>query len=118
MESSGKFRRIIQKMTVEFVKVGVVLDFPPGAVKKVTVGGEEVLLANVGGKYYAIGSVCTHRGGPLDEGTLEGTTITCPWHGGKFDLVTGEVVSAPPARPEPSYEVKIEGSSVLLRRRM
>lgn len=85
--------------------------------KLVKVGGEDVLLANIQGKFYAIGNTCTHRGGPLAEGTLEGTVVTCPWHGGQFDLTTGNAVAPPPRMPEPAYEVKVDGNSILLRKR-
>lgn len=85
--------------------------------KRVTLGTQQVLLANIGGKYYAIGSVCTHLGGPLDRGKLDGHEVECPWHGSRFDVTTGAVKRGPAARPEPSYEVKIEGQDIKLRPR-
>ena len=104
-------------MSEGYVKVGQVADFPAGSLKKVTVGVDEVVVANVGGKLYAITDKCTHRGGPLNEGELEGTTIICPWHGGKFDLTTGKVISPPPMKDEASFTVRIEGSDVLLKKK-
>jgi nitrite reductase/ring-hydroxylating ferredoxin subunit len=88
-----------------------------GKMIRVNVQGEEVLLANVQGNVYAMGAVCTHRGGPLEEGQLNGDILTCPWHGGKFRVQTGEVVGPPPKKPEPSYEVKLDGSSILVRKK-
>ena len=85
--------------------------------KRVTLGTQQVLLANIDGKYYAIGSVCTHMGGPLDRGKLDGHEVECPWHGSRFDVTTGAVKRGPAARPEPSYEVKIEGQDIKLRPR-
>ena len=83
---------------------------------------KEILIANVDGNYYAIGNRCTHAGGDLSRGTLEGNIVTCPKHGSKFDVTTGKVVSGPKIlflRPkikdEPSYEVKVEGKDVLLK---
>ena len=55
-------------------------DVPPGKIYEFQVAGQAVAIANVGGKFYAINSVCAHEGGPLGEGELDGTTVTCPWH--------------------------------------
>ena len=74
-----------------------------------------MLLANVDGHYYAIGNLCTHEEGPLDEGRLEGHEVECPWHGSRFDLRTGAVAEGPADTPEPSYEVKVEGESIFIR---
>lgn len=104
------------EMSEGYAKVGQVADFPAGSLKKVTVGVDEVVVANVGGKLYAITDKCTHRGGPLNEGELEGNTIICPWHGGKFDVTTGKVVSPPPMKDEVSFSVRIEGTDVLLKK--
>jgi 3-phenylpropionate/trans-cinnamate dioxygenase ferredoxin subunit len=83
---------------------------------------KEILVANVNGSYYAIGNRCTHAGGDLSKGTLNGTTVTCPKHGAKFDITTGKVVSRPKVlfmRPkindETSYELKVEGKDIMLK---
>jgi len=102
---------------MSYVKVGQMTDFPSGSLKKVTIGGEDVVVGNVGGKLYAIGNKCTHRGGPLNEGELEGSTVTCPWHGGQFDLTTGKALTPPPTRDAASFEVKVEGADVLLKKK-
>jgi nitrite reductase/ring-hydroxylating ferredoxin subunit len=100
-----------------FVKVGQKDEFPLGSLKKVTVGGVDVLVANVDGELYAIANTCTHQGGPLDEGELQGKIVTCPWHGGQFDVATGKVLEPPPRADEPSFEVKIQGIDVLLKKK-
>ena len=100
-----------------YSKVGQVSDFPDGSLKKVTVGGEDVVVGKVEGNLYAVADKCTHRGGPLSEGELEGTTVTCPWHGGQFDLTTGKVITPPPMREATAFDVKIEGTDVLLRKK-
>jgi len=104
-------------MTDGFVVIGRTESFPEGRLRKVQVAGEDVVVANVGGKIYAIAASCTHRGAPLDEGELEGATVICPWHGGQFDITTGKVVSPPPMRDEASFDVQIQGSEVLLKKR-
>ena len=79
-------------------------------------GGERICIVNVEGKYYAIGNVCTHLEGPLDEGTLEEYEVECPWNGSEFDVRTGKP-SKPPARQAvPVYEVKVEDNNILLRK--
>jgi glycine betaine catabolism B len=99
-----------------FVKVAELKDVPPKNMKTVEVNGEKICLANIEGKYYAIGNVCTHMGGPLAEGKLEGYEIQCPWHGSKFDIRNGKVTRPPAQRQEPTYEVKVEGGGILIRK--
>jgi ferredoxin-NADP reductase/nitrite reductase/ring-hydroxylating ferredoxin subunit len=98
-----------------FIKVADTKDIPPSQMKEVQVDGESVCIANVDGKYYAIGSICTHEGGPLADGTLDGYEVECPWHNSKFDVRTGEVTSPPANEPEPAYAVKIEGNNILIK---
>ena len=77
-------------------------------------GGERICIVNVEGKYYAIGNVCTHPGGPLDEGTLEGYEVECPWNGSEFDVRTGKPNKPPARQAVPVYEVKVEDNNILL----
>ena len=74
--------------------------------------GQKIALFKVDGKYYAIGDTCTHRGGPLSEGTLEGILVTCPWHGAKFDVTTGKVARSPARADVPCYNVVVEGDDI------
>ena len=96
------------------VKVATVGDIPPGKAMSVEVGGEEVALFNLEGTYYAIGDVCTHAGGPLSEGQLEGEEVECPWHGALYNVRTGEVLSPPAPKGVKSYSVKVEGDDILI----
>jgi nitrite reductase/ring-hydroxylating ferredoxin subunit len=102
-------------MGEDLIKIGETKDIQPSQMKAVDVNGERVCVANVEGKYYAIGNVCTHVGGPLAEGKLEGFEVECPWHGSKFDVRTGKVVRPPAMREEPTYEVKVEDNNVLIK---
>ncbi len=104
-------------MSDGFVLVGKMEAFPEGKLRKIQVNGADVLIANIDGRIYAINNACTHRGGPLHEGELEGTTVTCPLHGGQFDVTTGKVVSPPPMKDETTFEVRISGTDVMLRKR-
>jgi nitrite reductase/ring-hydroxylating ferredoxin subunit len=96
----------------EWVTVAKTEDVPQGQMIGATINGLELLLANVGGQYCAIGSVCTHEGGPLADGDLYDNIVTCPWHGSEFDVQTGEVETSPATEPEPVYEVKVEGDEI------
>jgi len=86
-------------LSEDFVKVAESKDIGPSSMKAVDVNGKKVCIINIEGKYYAIGNVCTHMGGPLNEGTLEGFEVQCPWHGSKFDVEP----TKPPARLAVSY---------------
>lgn len=101
----------------DFVKVAETKDILPKGMKTVEVDGQKICLANVEeGKYYAIGNVCTHMGGPLADGKLEGYEVECPWHGSKFDIRNGKVARPPAQREEPTYEVKVENDAILIRK--
>ena len=84
--------------------------------KQVQVDDETIYLANVDGKFYAIGNVCKDEGGPLEESRIDAYEVECPWHGSKFDVRTGEVTNPPATEPESTYVVKIDGDNMLIRR--
>jgi nitrite reductase/ring-hydroxylating ferredoxin subunit len=100
----------------DWVTVAKTGDLPEGQMIGVALDGVEVLVANVGGQYHAIGSVCTHEGGPLADGDLYEGVVTCPWHGSAFDVTTGEVEMSPATEPEPVHEVRIEGDEIQVAR--
>lgn len=104
-------------MSEGFVKVAESKDIEPSSMKAVDVAGEKVCIINIEGNYYAIGNVCTHVGGPLDEGTLEGYEVECPWHGSKFDVRTGEPTKPPARQAVSKYEVKIQDNNNILARK-
>jgi len=104
-----------------FVKVAGTSEIEVGKMKAVKLEEKEILIANVNGTYFAIGNKCTHSGGDLSKGSLEGNVVTCPRHGAKFDVTKGKVVSGPKVlfmhpkiKDESSYEVKVEGTDVLI----
>lgn len=103
-------------MGEDFVKVAETEDVQVSQMMAVEVNDEKICLANVNGKYYAIGNVCTHMGGPLAEGKLEEYIVQCPWHGSRFDIRSGEVVRPPAMKPESTYEVKVENNDILIKK--
>ena len=100
-----------------YEKVANKQDLQEGGLLKVEPGGKPVVLSMVKGKVYAIDAVCSHEGGPLEEGTLEGYEVECPWHGSKFDVRTGEVKNPPAETPQLVYEVKVEYNDILVRKK-
>src|SRR5438445_13232609 len=102
-------------MTEEFIRVAATSEIQADKMKMVQYKGQAICLANIIGKYYAIRNTCTHMGGPLAQGKLEGHEDECPWHGSRFDLTTDERKSGPEKTPEPVFEVKVEGTRILLR---
>ena len=97
--------------TVKIAKTG---DLSPGEGKVFEAEGQTIALFNVDGTLYAIENTCTHVGGPLGEGDLDGDQVTCPWHGAQFNVASGKVLG-PPARSDvKSFVVTVEGSDVLI----
>ncbi len=95
-----------------FHKVIEVNELTPGSCKGVEVSGHQIALFNISGTFYAIGDACTHMGGNLSEGTLDGTTVTCPLHGAEFDVTTGNHLTPPAPGAVPSFKVRVEGNEV------
>jgi nitrite reductase/ring-hydroxylating ferredoxin subunit/uncharacterized membrane protein len=83
---------------------------------RVDVSGVPVVLTRAAdGGLCAIAATCTHYGGPLDEGTRQGDTVVCPWHGSRFDLCSGAVIEGPAVFPEPRYEARVRNGAVEVR---
>jgi 3-phenylpropionate/trans-cinnamate dioxygenase ferredoxin component len=99
----------------EFVTVARAEDLPPGQVEVFEVGYDYVAIANVDGEFCAFADVCTHDGGPLVEGDLEGRVITCPRHGARFDVCSGDVLQLPAVVPLPTFEVRVVDGEVQVR---
>jgi 3-phenylpropionate/trans-cinnamate dioxygenase ferredoxin component len=98
----------------DFVRVASTNEIPVGRLKLVDVNGDRVAVANVDGSFYAFADECTHDGGPLSEGELEGEIVTCPWHFSRFNVRTGEIVESPAEDVVVVYEVKVEGGAVMV----
>ena len=98
----------------DYVKVAQTNEIEPNHGKLVEVQGKKIALSNVDGKFHAIDNTCTHRGGPLSEGELEGDEVTCPWHGAKFKVRTSEVLSPPAPQGVGSYKVRVNGPDIEL----
>ena len=86
-----------------------------GIMKKVSVDGREIVVANIGGNYFACDDTCTHAGASLSEGVIDGSTITCGWHGAQFDCTTGSLAKFPAKINDlGTYTVTIESDDVFI----
>ncbi len=96
-----------------WIKMATLDELVPGRSKEVEHEGRIFALFNVDGTISAIDGICPHQGGPLAEGVLDGTLVTCPWHGWQFDVRTGRSTLGGRMR-QPAYDVKLEGRDVLV----
>ena len=96
----------------QFVKVAKSDEIPPGQGKMVEVNNQKIALFNVGGAFYAIDDTCTHRGGPLSEGDLDGEQVTCPLHGAVFNVTTGQVLGLPAPKGVSRHNVRVQGGDI------
>ena len=97
----------------QFVKVASTADIPAGTGKVVEAGGKTLAVFNCDGTFYAVENACKHRGGPLGEGTLNGTMVTCPWHGWEYELGTGACSMDATIKVQ-TFEVKVHGDDILV----
>ncbi len=95
----------------DFVPVTTLDELPAGSVKTVIVANREIALFNVAGELFAIENTCPHQGGPLAEGWLEGTIVTCPWHAWCFELRTGKMTLGDFGSVD-AFDVQVEGSTI------
>lgn len=86
-------------------------EIPAGQIREFQVNGKAVAIANVEGKLFAINSICLHHGGPLGEGDLEGSVVSCPWHGWQYDVTTGKLAQQPETGVD-CYPIELRGSDV------
>jgi nitrite reductase/ring-hydroxylating ferredoxin subunit len=100
----------------EFARVLSTADLPTGEMRIVDLDGEEVVVANVGDAFCAFSNLCTHEGGPLGEGELDGDVVTCPWHFTRFNVRTGEVIDGVTDEAVPVYGVEVKGGDIMLRK--
>ncbi len=95
-------------------KVANLSEIAPGTTRRVVANSTGILLCNVDGIVYAIEDVCTHDGGPLDQGELEGEVVVCPRHGATFDVRTGDALTLPAVAPVMTFPVTMEGDDILV----
>ena len=95
------------------LRIAGIRDVEPGAGRLVEAGGKTLALFNVDGTLHAIDNTCSHRGGPLAEGELDGPLVACPWHGWRWDVTTGANAANASVRLG-YYPVTVEGDAVFV----
>jgi len=93
------------------VRAGSTKDVPAGEGRVVEAGGRTVALFNLDGAFYALDNTCSHRGGPLGEGELDGRVVTCPWHAWRWDVTSGANMNNPAVKMA-CFPVSVDGEQV------
>ena len=114
-EQIGVNHAAAQEMPKEFVPVMADTELAEGQMKRVDAGGVPVLLVRCEGEVCALAHTCSHLGGPLSEGTLDGNVVQCPWHGSRFDVRDGSVVDGPATFPQPRFETRVREGQIEVR---
>lgn len=96
-----------------FLRTAKKEEVPAGTIREFQLDGKTVAVANVGGKLFAINNVCLHRGGPLGQGELDGQVVTCPWHGWRYDVTNGKLVTNPAVGVE-TYPIEVRGDDIFV----
>lgn len=105
----------VERATSGFATGLAASDVTPGTVRVVEVDGRSLAVGlTEDGEWGAIDNVCTHDGGVLGDGELDGDAVECPRHGGRFDLFSGRVVALPPVRPVHAYATRVEDGEVVV----
>lgn len=111
----GVNRLAFDQVPEDWVDVAGVEELEEGKPKRVRAKNFPVLLLKRGDRIHAIAATCPHLGGPLDKGTIDGNTVTCPWHGSVFSLHDGRLIHGPATAPVPVFEVRITGGRISVR---
>ena len=100
-------------MIMAKIVVGKASDVQEGKMVHITAGGKEIVITKLDGNYYAMDNICTHAGAELHEGELNNSELTCPWHGAKWDIKTGSLISFPQKlKPLQNHKVLIENDTL------
>ncbi len=100
--------------TIRFVRLGKVTDIPEGRPETFEIEDRHIAVYRLDDGYHAIEDICTHDGGPLAEGEIEGDVVICPRHGARFSIRTGAALSFPAVTPVERYPVRVEGDDLLV----
>ena len=102
-------------MNARLVAVGKASDIKPGELVAFDAAGVRIVVANAGGRLFALDELCTHEHCSLaEEGTLEGTVVTCGCHGAQFDVTSGRVLAPPATEPLKVYRLSVDGGDVVV----
>jgi len=114
-EQIGVNHAAAHELPKEFVPVLADAELREGEMKRADAGGVPVLLVRREGAVCALANTCSHFGGPLSEGKLEGDVVQCPWHGSRFNVRDGSVVDGPATFPQPCFEARVREGQIEVR---
>jgi 3-phenylpropionate/trans-cinnamate dioxygenase ferredoxin subunit len=100
--------------TARYVRVGTVSEVPPRGAEVFDVEERRIAVYRLEDGFYAIDDICTHDGGPLAQGDVDGDQVICPRHGARFSIKTGAALTFPAITPVESYPVRVEGEDLLV----
>lgn len=100
-----------QQAQTAFTAIASADELEEGQVKGYSVGATKIVICRRGGRYYAMYGICSHAGGPLCRGELDGEVLVCPWHGWEFNLESG-ICEIEPTLRQQTYEVKVEDGQI------
>jgi 3-phenylpropionate/trans-cinnamate dioxygenase ferredoxin subunit len=101
-------------MASTYVPVAKTSDIQPGLVKCIEINDYRLAICNVSGVFYCVENTCTHDGGPLDQGMLQGEIIECPRHGARFNVTNGKVMRMPAVSPLETFPLKVVGDDIMV----
>ena len=113
--NSDTVENLLEESGDNFIRLCATSELETAVPRTVELDDRFVVVVRLDEDIYCIDDVCTHDGGTLGDGELEGHCLVCPRHGAKFDVRTGEALTMPATEPTGSYEVKIVGDSVYAR---
>jgi nitrite reductase (NADH) small subunit len=97
----------------QWIRVANVSEISPTKAREIEHQGRVIAIFQVGDTYHAIDGICPHQGGPLAEGPLDGTCVTCPWHGWQFDVCSGKTPLGNRVKQD-VFAVKVEGNDIFV----
>jgi nitrite reductase/ring-hydroxylating ferredoxin subunit len=104
-----------EELPGDFVRVLAADELREGELQRVEANGVRVVLLRRGAMIFAIAEICSHLGGPLAEGELQGNTVRCPWHGSRFSMEDGRVIDGPATHPQPCLEARVRDGQIEVR---
>ena len=97
-----------------YKRIASVNDLNDGEAKKIEIDDKAIALFRIDGEYFATDDTCTHEKASLSEGEIDNKTVTCPHHGARFNIKTGQAMTLPAMFPVKTYQIKIDGNDIMI----
>ena len=99
---------------IEYFEIAPVSELPNGERLFVEIEGKSIVIFNIAGQFFSIADICSHDDGPVGEGDIQGYNITCPRHGGEFDVRDGKATQLPAVVDIPAYQVQVRDGTIYI----